>query len=422
MPTRNELISSEPHTHPGYAGSSHESEDFGSSTSDVNEIQIMEDVISTNGNDRVCEISNEGRVNSRRETFMEMLRDARGGLESERVGLESEQEPLLEYECAFGIPDELDPNLTSFPNEATLCSDNESVDEGMDPNDTSESESESEESGGGDRIFQSVIDSLHERVEASAEIYRDEQLREMTTNGWNVAPENRIIEMNDGSDVELMYSGYRGPSASVLRSGSSALGLFYYFLPKQLWIHIASETNRYWRQTFDARVEEEYSRQASQPRPLTRLQVVSKLNNFRLVQPHEIVQMIGLMIARMLCPQKHLHAHWSTKQSGAVPRGTFGSVMSRKRFSDILRFLHFSNNDAPDARRDRAWKIRPILQTLEKTFKAGYVLGAQVALDEAMLPTRNRHNPTRTYLKNKPHKWGTKCVMTCCAISGYCKR
>ncbi|POM80899.1 Hypothetical protein PHPALM_1207 [Phytophthora palmivora] len=39
-----------------------------------------------------------------------------------------------------------------------------------------------------------------------------------------------------------------------------------------------------------------------------------------------------------------------------------------------------------------------------------------------MLPSHSRRNPTRTYMKDKPHKWGSKCVMTCCADSGYCKR
>ena len=128
------------------------------------------------------------------------------------------------------------------------------------------------------------------------------------------------------------------------------------------------------------------------------------------------------MIAHVLSPQKRMRTHWSTNEEGALPAGMFGKVMSRERFEEISRFLHFSNNDAPEAETDRAWKIRPILSTMEETFKRGYVLGYRVALDEGMLPSRNRHNPTRTYMKDKPHKWGSKCVMTCCAKTGYCKR
>lgn len=90
--------------------------------------------------------------------------------------------------------------------------------------------------------------------------------------------------------------------------------------------------------------------------------------------------------------------------------------------SELLQYLHFSDSLDAASARDRAWKIRPILATLEKTFKRGYVLGARVAIDEGMLPSRSRHNPTRTYMKAKPYKWGTKCVMTCCAVTGYCTR
>ena len=131
---------------------------------------------------------------------------------------------------------------------------------------------------------------------------------------------------------------------------------------------------------------------------------------------------MGLLVARVLSPFKSKRGHWGTKRSGAVPMGTFGEFMSRNRFEEITKFLHFSDNESPLARTDRAWKIRPILNTVEVTFKQGFVLGSRVALDEGMLPNRSKMNPTRTYLKDKPHKWGSKCVLTCCAESGYCSR
>ncbi|POM78257.1 Hypothetical protein PHPALM_4231 [Phytophthora palmivora] len=36
-----------------------------------------------------------------------------------------------------------------------------------------------------------------------------------------------------------------------------------------------------------------------------------------------------------------------------------------------------------------------------------------------MIPSRSRHNVTRQYMKDKPHKWGTKLFMTCCANTAY---
>ena len=156
--------------------------------------------------------------------------------------------------------------------------------------------------------------------------------------------------------------------------------------------------------------------------PKPKEDIRKRLGSFKPILPHELLHWMGLMIARMLSPKKQMHMHWSTKQFGVLPKGTFGDVMSRKRFEDISRFLHFNDNSSANAGRDRAWKIRLILDTMEKSFKKGYVLGENVALDEGMLPSRNRRNPTRTYMKDKPHKWGSKCVLTCCAESGYCKR
>ncbi|POM70506.1 Hypothetical protein PHPALM_13039 [Phytophthora palmivora] len=39
-----------------------------------------------------------------------------------------------------------------------------------------------------------------------------------------------------------------------------------------------------------------------------------------------------------------------------------------------------------------------------------------------MIPSRSRHNATRQFMKDKPHKRGTKLFMTCCADTAYCLR
>ncbi|KAJ0391969.1 hypothetical protein P43SY_001165 [Pythium insidiosum] len=107
---------------------------------------------------------------------------------------------------------------------------------------------------------------------------------------------------------------------------------------------------------------------------------------------------------------------------GAVPRGTFGRFMSRKRFEDIARFMHFNNNADNTRFRDRAWKLRPVLQVVEKTFRRGFLLGKTISFDEGMVGSRHRMNPMRVYMSGKPTKWGTKFYMTCCAETSYCAR
>ena len=353
-----------------------------------------------------------GSLPTRRQSFLEMLHEATSAL------VTPELDDTVDYE--YDKPDPMDPNLFTDDGDEVLNSDEDEEICCEKNSDSSDSESDTNEQ---DIFFDCDITSLYQRVENSSDIYGEAQLRAMTINGWDVAAENTVIDVEaEANDIDRMYNGYHGPSAGVLPHARTPLDIFYYFMPKHLWIHIAGETNRYWRQTFDNRVDEEIQRMIKEKKPYNRHQIESKLNNFRPILPHEIVQWIGMMIARVLCPKKQLHSHWAKHEKGCVPSGTFGKIMARQRFMDISRFLHFSNNENPEAKRDRAWKIRPVLQTIEKTFKAGYVLGAYIALDEAMLPSRNRHNPTRTYMKDKPHKWGTKCVMTCCALSGYCKR
>lgn len=80
--------------------------------------------------------------------------------------------------------------------------------------------------------------------------------------------------------------------------------------------------------------------------------------------------------------------------------GTFGMGMTRDRFTAITRFLHFSDNEHASARKDRAWNLRPALA-------AGYILGSTIAIDVGILPSRNRHNPTWTNMKDKPRKRGS---------------
>ncbi|POM62452.1 hypothetical protein PHPALM_28397 [Phytophthora palmivora] len=82
--------------------------------------------------------------------------------------------------------------------------------------------------------------------------------------------------------------------------------------------------------------------------------------------------------------------------------------------------LHFTNNADVQAASDRVWKVRSVINTLQETFSRGYATPPVISFDEGIIPSRNRNNPTRQYLKTKPHKWGTKLFLTCCADTAYC--
>ncbi|POM63002.1 hypothetical protein PHPALM_27782 [Phytophthora palmivora] len=325
---------------------------------------------------------------------------------------------------ATGIMDALDPNLVLDGGNAFLESDGEGRDESdedSDNDDASDTESSDNELPQGAGLQNEVarltrlLDSdelkrLHMNVQASSQVFADAQLEDMTDRGWYRLPENATVDIPNDRDVDRMYEGYCGPSEDVIGASKSPIDLFYYFLPKALWRQIASQTNLYWEQTLEARLTEAVEKEAkvTHRRQRSRAKLRRNLMKFEKVLPHEIVQWIGLMLAHALHPCKRFELHWTTQENGVLPLGTFGRVMPRDRFREITRFLHFTDNTAPAAAKDRAWKIRSVLSTLEKTFKEGYVLGSRVAIDEGMLPSHSRRNPTRTYMKAKPHKWGSK--------------
>ncbi|POM61531.1 hypothetical protein PHPALM_29438, partial [Phytophthora palmivora] len=58
----------------------------------------------------------------------------------------------------------------------------------------------------------------------------------------------------------------------------------------------------------------------------------------------------------------------------------------------------------------------------QRTFERGYVAPSHVAFDGAISPRRSSFNKMRVYMKDKPHKWGTKLFMLCSAVAAYCIR
>ncbi|GMF30512.1 unnamed protein product [Phytophthora fragariaefolia] len=141
------------------------------------------------------------------------------------------------------------------------------------------------------------------------------------------------------------------------------------------------------------------------------------------IEAWKVLRVVALLIAKMLVPiRKGIAAHWSLKKVGALPANRFGTFMPKNRFFHILGYLHFSNNKSPQAHRDRAWKIRPVVDVLQRTFARGYKMPPLISFDEATLPSRSRYNPMRQFNRDKPHRWGTKVFVAACAETAYCMR
>ncbi|ETP08899.1 hypothetical protein F441_15200 [Phytophthora nicotianae CJ01A1] len=205
--------------------------------------------------------------------------------------------------------------------------------------------------------------------------------------------------------------------------------------------HIAECSNVYMHEQLDNRVDTYFEKKTSRERERerrakaagktvtptkkskTRRDVRQHFFSIKPILPHELWVYIGLLVARTVMPNREKMAnHWHQDDIGAISRGIIGKYLTRDRFLEITRNLHFNNNQDPRAKTDRAWKIRSVVTMLQQTFVESYISPAELSFDEAMLPSRSSYNRTRMFIKDKPHKWGTKLFMLCCVHSAYCIR
>ncbi|KAE8884954.1 hypothetical protein PF005_g19328 [Phytophthora fragariae] len=283
--------------------------------------------------------------------------------------------------------------------------------EGADKDDSVEADVEDDESN----------HDGNEEEEAPLEFdLSDDELNRLQANGWDTFDEHHSNQVLH--DAAPLYEGPWSSTHAVLAYAENPLALFYFFLPKELWRKVAEETNNYRNECIDA-IAQGMRARARARRETTPSTIVlsveeykAKLRRNNPIQPHEIVRFIGLLVARALERRREsLNRHWVTKVEGALSRGTLAQFLSRDRFQDIARFLHFNDNSKQAESGDRAFKVHPVIQALQKTFFRGYRLGARISFDEGMVPMRHRRNPMRQFMAMKSNKWGTKFYMTCCA-------
>jgi Transposase IS4 len=233
----------------------------------------------------------------------------------------------------------------------------------------------------------------------------------------------------DGTRFPRMTTVQGGPIQALMDVYDNPAALFFSFFPRSHWVLIARESNRYERQTRASRADKIQDRQRRRHALDSKVvveaieDIKARMRNTPKIEAWEIVRTIGLLIANVLCTQTMgIYLHWSMNSNGALTSGSFGHFLSRNRFKHVLAMLHFTDNHQRNYVNDKAWKIRPVIQVLERSFKELWVLTPELSFDEGVLPSTSRMNPTRMYMPDKPHQWGTKLFMTCDAATCYCFR
>ena len=134
----------------------------------------------------------------------------------------------------------------------------------------------------------------------------------------------------------------------------------------------------------------------------------------------EVKAYFGFSILMGITKLPDLYDYWST--SDTLHYFPVASRIPRKRFLEIQRYLHFSDNESFIPRgqegHDRLAKVRPVIDAIRKSFLDKYSPHKENAVDEAMVPFKGRSS-LKQYVPLKPVRRGFKIWVRADSINGY---
>lgn len=143
-----------------------------------------------------------------------------------------------------------------------------------------------------------------------------------------------------------------------------------------------------------------------QPRPKIRN---SRSASFKETPRDEMKKFIGLCLLQGQIKVQNIRNFFIFDQMNYHP--IFFSVMSRRRFEQMLRcFSVHSGNEIPEPN-DRLQKIRSLLNICLRNFQGVYTPGKESSLDESLLLFHGRLS-FRTYMKNTVSNFMNFVLMT----------
>ena len=107
--------------------------------------------------------------------------------------------------------------------------------------------------------------------------------------------------------------------------------------------------------------------------------------------------------------------YWQKNDLGCTP--FFGCYMTRMQFEAILSNLHL--NDNTQTNQDPLYKLRPMIDMVDRNFLHVYTPGKNLSVDEASCPFKGRLS-FKMYNPRKPCHFHIRLYQVCEAESGYC--
>lgn len=135
-------------------------------------------------------------------------------------------------------------------------------------------------------------------------------------------------------------------------------------------------------------------------------------------QPTDTDEMYVFLAVSLLMPQvkkQRLKDYWS--KDVLIQTSIFNQSISRDRYFQLLRNIHFSNNNTPDPS-DRIFKIRCIIDHFRKTFRENMYLFENICIDESLMLFKGCIS-FRQYIPSKRHRFGIKFFVAVDCETGY---
>jgi hypothetical protein len=189
-----------------------------------------------------------------------------------------------------------------------------------------------------------------------------------------------------------------------------AVSIFQLLVPVQTIAVITQETNRYAQQCQTA--ESKWSPNSTQ----------YPLQKFQPLSASECYSFLGVCVAMSLGPKGNYKTFWSTTCRGGYVPTQMGRIMTRKRFEELKRYLHFTDNEvlvpAGSPGYQKLGKLGVIPAQLNANARKYQAVGSWNNVDEGTVASHHRSH-LRQFMKSKPDKYSIKLWCFNDSFTGY---
>ena len=270
----------------------------------------------------------------------------------------------------------------------------EPIDENVNINDSGSEIDSDEDDSDGDKFSEcSENEDISESDSEEQRSARPKRSRIDSQWKWSEVDDSYVSE-------KIQFSGSKGPVHHV----SSVTEAFKLFFDQAIMEKITEETNHYAKNFINSKKGQIKRR--------------SRIHTWEEVDVDELYVFFALQMLMGIVQKPSLKSYFTKNPLLDTP--IFYKTMTQDRFELLNKFIHFVNNDeiATYQGNKKLFKISPIVNHLNTTYKVVYNMDENISLDESLTLWKGRLG-IKTYLPLKAAKFGIKSYEVCESSTGY---